>query len=344
MRTLERTTADLLEEVTALPQTERFAENGDVRIHYRTYGAGDPIVFQHGFPDNELTWANQLLEFAKDHLVITPTLRGYPPSSQPRESERYVIPQLVSDIVAVFDDLGLERAVVAGHDWGGIVLQAFALLHLERVESLVFLNTPILQPFVNAVNSDPEQQRLSDYTIAYQAYEEGDDKNIDYAVRHIRDPEWRERVADYLAHSPMHGMLSYYKTNYPAPPYGAPAPQDPSAFVYRVPSLILWGLEDPYFSLRHLDDLWEWFDCSYRFITVPGAGHWVHQDAPAKVNAEIRSWLAFQEAPPTAPAAPSPPPQTLSTRKPPMNSLRLILKPTPRGWAVYTADGRELGR
>src|SRR3981081_4368580 len=103
MRTLERTTADLLEEVTALPQTERFAENGDVRIHYRTYGAGDPIVFQHGFPANELTWANQLLEFAKDHLVITPTLRGYPPSSEPLEPERYAIPELVTDIVAAFD-------------------------------------------------------------------------------------------------------------------------------------------------------------------------------------------------------------------------------------------------
>ncbi|WP_326836080.1 alpha/beta hydrolase [Amycolatopsis rhabdoformis] len=36
---------------------------------------------------------------------------------------------------------------------------------------------------------------------------------------------------------------------------------------------------------------WDWFAQSYRFVSVPGAGHWLHQDAPLKVNREIRSWL-----------------------------------------------------
>ncbi|WIX75914.1 hypothetical protein QRX50_31115 [Amycolatopsis carbonis] len=42
---------------------------------------------------------------------------------------------------------------------------------------------------------------------------------------------------------------------YPGPPCGAPAPEDTSEFVYRVPTLIVWGLEDPYFSLKHLSSL-----------------------------------------------------------------------------------------
>jgi pimeloyl-ACP methyl ester carboxylesterase len=295
MTTLERRTSDVLRQVASLPQTEGYAANGDVRIWYRTYGAGPAIIFLHGFPDIALSYRHQILEFAKDHLVITPTLRGYPPSSAPAESERYDLPELSGDILALLNHLGIDRAVIAGHDWGGVVLQGFALSHPERVESLIILNSPVLHPFINLVNSDPEQQRLSEYTIPYITYEEGDDKNIDYVVREIRDSEWRELVANYLTASPLGGMLSYYKAAYPRPPYGADPPADRSMFIYRVPTLIVWGLEEIYFSINHLNDLWDWFAASYRFVSVPGAGHWVHQDAPGKVNLEIRSWLETHE-------------------------------------------------
>lgn len=297
--TQQRTT-ELLRRVAELPQSEGFAPNGDVTIHYRTYGSGPAVLFQHGFPDNELGWWNQILEFSRDHLVITPTLRGYPPSSEPLDAGRYTIPELATDIGAVLDHLGVCEAVLIGHDWGGVVLQAFALFNPGRVTGLAFLNTPVLQPFTDYVNDDKHQQELSAYTVAYQQYEEGDDKNVDHIVRYIRDPERRQQVAEYLNASPLHGMLSYYKMGYPAPPYGAPSPEDLAPFVYRIPSLILWGLEDPYFLPGHLNNLWEWFELSYRFVSVPAAGHWVHQDAPRKVNAELRSWLQVLDYTPFA--------------------------------------------
>jgi epoxide hydrolase 4 len=290
-------TAELLRQVAALPQTEGFAPNGeDIRIHYRTYGSGPALLFQHGFPDNELSYYHQILEFSKDYTVITPTLRGYPPSSEPLDADRYTIPELVTDIGAVLDCLAIQKALLAGHDWGGVILQAFALFNPERVTALAFLNTPVLAPFINQFHNDEHQRKLSEYTIAYVNYKEGDDKNIDYVVAPINNKEWRERIAKYLEESNMHGMLSYYKKGYPGVP-GAPGPDDVAEFVFRVPSLILWGLDDPYFSLAHLSKLWEWFDLSYRFVSIPGAGHWVHQDAPRKVNAELRSWLASLDDP-----------------------------------------------
>lgn len=294
---MSTSTADLLEQVAALPQTSGFAPNGDdVKIHYRTYGSGPALLFQHGFPDYELSYYNQILEFSRDYTVITPTLRGYPPSSEPLDEDRYTIPELASDIAAVLDHLGFQEVILAGHDWGGAILQAFTLANPQRVKALAFLNTPVLPPFTILVNHDEHQQKLSEYTKAYVAYEEGDDKNIDYVVAPINNPEWRERIARYLEESNMHGMFSYYKKGYPGVP-GAPGPEDVAGFKFQVPSLILWGLDDPYFSLEHLSDLWNWFERSYRFVSIPGAGHWVHQDAPRKVNAELRSWLASLEDP-----------------------------------------------
>jgi pimeloyl-ACP methyl ester carboxylesterase len=276
--------------LAALPHARAVAQNGDVSIHYDTYGAGPALLFLHGFPDTALTWIEQILDFARDHLVIVPTLRGYPPSSVPLDDDAYQIPVLAEDVSAVLDDLGLETAVIVGHDWGGVVLQAFALIHPDRVEGMVLLNSTVLQNFVNLVHTDPEQQEISRYTHAYTAYDEGDDKNIDFVVRNIRDPEWRREVADYLERSPLTGMLRYYKVAYPNPPY-AEQTGDQSFFVYRVPTLIVWGLDDEYFSRKSLNDLWDWFTESYRFVSVPGAGHWVFRDEPETVNREIRSWL-----------------------------------------------------
>jgi pimeloyl-ACP methyl ester carboxylesterase len=74
--------------VATLPkQREGFASNGDLRIHYRAYGSGPLVIFQHGFPDNEGTYAAQVAEFARDHVVVTPPLRSYPPSSVADEKE-----------------------------------------------------------------------------------------------------------------------------------------------------------------------------------------------------------------------------------------------------------------
>jgi pimeloyl-ACP methyl ester carboxylesterase len=89
-------------------------------------------------------------------------------------------------------------------------------------------------------------------------------------------------------------MLSYYKAGFPAPPYELDTATDASRFVYHVPSLIIWGLEDPFFSMAQLTRLWDWFSKSYRFVSIPRAGHWLHQDAPRQVNAELRSWLSSE--------------------------------------------------
>lgn len=283
--------APVIERLAALQTAEGYAPSGNHRIHYAAYGAGPAIVFQHGFPDNASTFVEQVEEFARDYLVITPTLRGYPPSSVPAGVEEYASHVVAEDITAVLDHLGVAQAHVAGHDWGGGIVQRFALAHPERVRSLIILNSPISRSLVKLVNHDIEQQELSEYTIAYLKYEEGDSKNASYITQFIRDSRWRDAITAYLEESPLHGMLSYYKMGYPAPPYGAGVLDDVSSFVHRAPTLIVWGLEDEYFSLKILNNLWEWFSQSYRLVTIPGAGHWVFQDEPQKVNAEIRSWL-----------------------------------------------------
>lgn len=89
--------------------------------------------------------------------------------------------------------------------------------------------------------------------------------------------------------NPIEGMMTYYKANYLAPPY---RPQRPAGEMFTSPTVIIWGTEEEYFTPGVLDGLAKYYSASLRLVTVKGAGHWVHQDAPSRVNEEIRSWLA----------------------------------------------------
>jgi epoxide hydrolase 4 len=270
-------------------------KNGEVEIAYRRFGHGAPLILLHGFPDLEGTWSAQVEDLARDHLVVTPRLRGYPPSSAPVDPAQYALPLVAGDVVALIEALGVGPAVLVGHDWGGALAQVVALLRPDLVAGLVMLNAPPLSRFDSVVSSDPEQQAMSAYTLPYLAYREGDDKNVDHMTRHIRDGVWRDEISTYLRANPIGGMMAYYKANYVAPPYES---RPPAGHVFQVPTLILWGMEEEYFSAQVLDGVARYYPASLRLVTVPGAGHWVHRDAVQRVNGEIRAWLAALSARP----------------------------------------------
>lgn len=101
------------------------------------------------------------------------------------------------------------------------------------------------------------------------------------------------RLQNTCKKSPLYGMLDFYNENFPAPPYG----QDLSTegLAERVPSSIIWGELDPYFSPAMLNSLEARFEYGIRLVTVPGAGHWSPRDKPARFNAELKSFLDFLE-------------------------------------------------
>ncbi|GJD03715.1 Epoxide hydrolase [Colletotrichum higginsianum IMI 349063] len=255
----------------SLKQTSSgFVENEGVETHFYVTGEGPLMVFQHGFPDNASTWYHQVAEFSKTHTVVCPTL-------------------LAGDILAILDHFNAPKAIIAGHDFGGAAIQLLALLHPERVSELITINSPIVPRIYELVNFDKDQQRQSEYTISYMKYQPGDDKNLDVVVAPISDEEYRRNIRNYLSESPMEGMLAYYKYNYPAPPYGVKV--DTSVMLYQVPTLIIWGVDDPYFSLKMLDQIPKNFKNTTRLVTLPGAGHWSFREQPDRINQEIRSWL-----------------------------------------------------
>lgn len=101
--------------------TERLVDTNGVRL--RVVEAGEPgapvVILAHGFPELAYSWRHQIPALADaGYHVLAPDQRGYGGSSRPEAIEAYDIHRLTADLVGLLDDVGAERAVWVGHDWG----------------------------------------------------------------------------------------------------------------------------------------------------------------------------------------------------------------------------------
>ena len=105
----------------------------------------------------------------------------------------------------------------------------------------------------------------------------------------MTDPAARQRYVEAFRRSDFEAMLYYYKRHYPREPYEAAGPPGEKV---PGPVLQIHGLQDPYLLPGALNGTWEWIDGDLTLVTVPGAGHFVQQDAADLVTRVMRSWLS----------------------------------------------------
>ncbi len=116
-----------------------------IRLAVHELGNGPAVVLCHGFPELAFSWRHQLPALAEAGFrVLAPDQRGYGASDRPEQVEDYDLQHLTGDLVGLLDALEIGRAVFVGHDWGGFVVWAMAVLHPDRVAGVVGVNTPYL--------------------------------------------------------------------------------------------------------------------------------------------------------------------------------------------------------
>ncbi|MDQ1510873.1 MAG: epoxide hydrolase 4 [Actinomycetota bacterium] len=109
--------------------------------------AGPPdaplVLLMHGFPEIAYSWRNQIgpLGAAGFH-VIAPDMPGYGRSDKP--DVRYDCEWINGTLIGLVDALGHDRVVIAGHDWGGLLVWIMARQYPERIAGVIGLNTPDL--------------------------------------------------------------------------------------------------------------------------------------------------------------------------------------------------------
>ena len=271
----------------------RYATNGDTRIHYVVDGeAADPlVVFVHGFPDFWYSWRHQMETLNDEFRVAAIDLRGYNLSDQPEGVANYAMPLLVGDVAAVIAAEGRKRATVVAHDWGGAIAWNLAMARPDLVERLVILNLPHPRGLARELANNPAQQENSGYAYRFQQPDAHKALTAEGLAGWVADAEARDRYVAAFARSNFEGMLNYYKANYPRPDaQGAPttAPAMPAV---QSPVLQFHGLEDQALLPGALAGTWDWVNADLTLVTIPGAGHFVQQDAAEMVSTTLLDWL-----------------------------------------------------
>lgn len=293
---------------------ERIALSTGVELDATLGGAGEPILFLHGFPESRRTWRHQLADFAYDFSVAAPDQRGYARSTKPPAEEDYRIDRIVGDILALADALGWGLFTLAGHDWGGAAAWAAALAHPDRVARLIIANAPHPLIFQRSLFDDPAQAAASQYINAFrspgidaylaaigpeQFFDKSFAPHVDMAKVSAGDraayiDEWSQPGA-------LSAMLNWYRASGIVVPKPGEDTQRPgwidAAFPQlAMPVLVLWGMKDKALLPQQLEGLGDLVE-DLTLVCIPDAGHFVTWESPGEVTAAIRAFLADRPLP-----------------------------------------------
>jgi pimeloyl-ACP methyl ester carboxylesterase len=268
---------------------EGFADSDGVKIHYVTMGKGPLVVMIHGFPDFWYTWRAQMPELAKHFQVVAVDMRGYNKSDQPEGVENYKLEKLVGDIDAVIRHFKADKAIIVGHDWGGIVAWTYAMTFPDKTDRLVILNLPHPKGLARELATNPQQQKNSQYARNFQQPDAASKVTPEFLTFWVKDPEAKKKYLEAFKRSSLEGMLNYYKANYPREPYSYDENQKYPPV--KCPVLMFHGLKDKALLSGALAGTWDWVDQDLTLITIPDADHFVQQDAADYVTKAMVTWL-----------------------------------------------------
>lgn len=129
-----------------MPTPKMVKTNGiDMAVYEAGPKNGVPVVFCHGFPELAFSWRYQIKALADAGFhVLAPDQRGYGLTSRPEKIEDYDMKHLTDDLAGMLDAFGIDKAVFAGHDWGGMVVWQMAIYQPKRVSGVIGVNTPFL--------------------------------------------------------------------------------------------------------------------------------------------------------------------------------------------------------
>ena len=131
-----------LPEVEGVNVRHEYATVRGVKLHYAEAGSrtAPPVLLQHGWPQHWWMWRHLIPPLAERFRVIVPDLRGHGWSEKPAADYRKQ--ELMLDLIALLDELGIERVRWVGHDWGAYAGMLACLRHPERVERFVCTSIP----------------------------------------------------------------------------------------------------------------------------------------------------------------------------------------------------------
>ena len=278
-----------------------------------------PVILLHGFPESHRAWREIEPRLGDRFRLIMPDQRGYAGSDRPQQVDDYRTDNnLVGDVFALADALGVETFSLVGHDWGGAIAWAAARRQDPHLLRLAIVNAPHPFIFQKSLIEDSDQRAASQYISAFRApgfeklveakgfdwfFEKVFSADVDLTL--ITEAEKRQYITEWSQPGAFTAMLNWYRASpLIVPPPGVTVPL-PDVLLrlsgkIRIPTLVIWAMLDSALLPVQLDGL-EALVENLQIVRIPNAGHFAPWEAPDEVADALAPFLAAKRVATAAP-------------------------------------------
>ena len=271
-----------------------------LKLHFWDWGDnGKPnLILVHGGMDHARSWDRIAEAFLANYRVLAPDLRGHGDSNW-APGAMYSIPEYVLDLSALVDIVGRFPVYLIGHSLGGAIVLQYAGIYPDRVKKLAAIEG--FGPPPERLTPRPAHERLKEWIETMRDYE----KRLPRRYPSLEEASSRMREANSYLSDNTARHLTLFGSN------------------WNADGTLMWKFDNyvrafsPYgFNMEDAQEIWSQIRCptllfrgldswaadpeadgripaisSYRLISVPKAGHWLHHDQPAIFIEETRKFF-----------------------------------------------------
>lgn len=263
--------------------TDRVGLKDGPVLFYRASGAGSlPVVLIHGYSVSSESWERIMALLPDRCRAYALDLRGFGRSDKPAGG--YDFGTLADDVASFMDNLGITRAVVAGHSMGGSVVQHLMVRHPERVAAAVLVST-FARHLPSPGMSDSVRARIDAYGTPEENRKVLAAGMPLYFAPGNMTPADLERFVSVGLQAGNDALRQALETNYTAPAIAAER-----LAALRIPTLVVVSTHDPFGPFDHAAALTDVLPDS-EILVIPRSGHSSIWERPEAVVMGIDAFL-----------------------------------------------------
>jgi len=253
-----------------------------MKLHYRKYGQGKPIIILHGLLGNGDNWVSLSRKLSADFTVYVPDFRNHGLSPQ---SEEFSLDVLVKDIHAFILDHQIENPIVLGHSMGGKVAMEIAFRYPEIIAGLIVVDVGL-----KSIVALKDQLALLDTVLTIDASAYDSRKQVEELIQHrIASKRLRLFLLKNLRRTEQQTFVWKIHAKAIKENLENIIIDIEPKITFTKPTLFIKGGASPYLPDAELPYIEKYFD-DIKIETIPGASHWVHADKPEVFYSLVHSF------------------------------------------------------
>ncbi|MBN2666572.1 MAG: alpha/beta fold hydrolase, partial [Bacteroidales bacterium] len=257
-----------------------------MKLFFRKYGSGLPLIILHGLYGSSDNWVSLAKSISDRFTVYLPDQRNH---GQSPHSEVHDYKSMKEDLYELTVDLGLDRFFLAGHSMGGKTAMAFAMSWPEKLYGLLIGDiSPVSSEVKDSAAYSVHSEILDSILSVDLEGKKSRDEIEAILSQKISSPVIRGFIMKNLRRLP--GDSFAWKLNAPLLKRnlreiigGIKPGKSDYGEVSGFPVLFLKGENSDYISESDYAEIRTLFPGA-EFVTIPGAGHWIHSDNPGAVR------------------------------------------------------------